>query len=186
VDDGTVRERVGEVEQAIASLEGLPPAPRETALAAFGALVELYGEAWARALDHLERTSPDALPGLAEDELVGHLLMIHGLHPSSVEKRVRQALDDLAATVDADGCRVELLGVDGATARLRLNGGGGVAAPGLSSLVEGAVRSAAPELERVEIELAGAAAAEPPRALVQIQVSRPGRERKERAAEVRA
>jgi hypothetical protein len=49
------------------------------------------------------------------------------------------------------------------------------------------VRSAAPELERVDVEVTGAAAAEQPRALVQIQVSRPGkerpgRERKEQAA----
>ena len=175
MDDGTVRERVGEVEQAIAHLEGLPPAQRETALAAFAALVELYGEAWARALDHLERTSPDALAGLAADELVGHLLMIHGLHPLSVEKRVRQALEQVEAAVDANGLEVELLSVDGVAARLRLSGRGGPLAAGLSDLLESAVRSAAPELDHVEIESPRVASERPP-ALVQIQLSRRGKE----------
>ena len=182
MDDGTVRERVGEVEQAIASLEGLPPAPRETALAAFGALVELYGEAWARALEHLERTSPEALAGLAEDELVGHLLMIHGLHPLSVESRVRRAVGAVVSAVDGEGLEVELVDLDGRAARLRVNARGGVPAAGLVDLLEGAVRSAAPELERVEIESPAAGAPDRPPALVQIQRSRPGKDRAEAGA----
>ena len=170
MDDHTVRARVAEVEEALASVEGLAPAPRETALAAVAALVELYGEGWARALARLERACPDAAAFLAEDELLGHLLMIHGLHPLAAETRVRRALRAVRNSVDADGVELELLDIDEGVAHVRL-GGNGVSGSKLPELVEGVVRSAAPELERIEIETAGPAVAPP--ALVQIERSRP-------------
>jgi len=174
MDDHTVRARIAEVEEALAAVEGLATAPRETALAAVGALVELYGEGWTRALARLERACPDAAAFLAEDELLGHLLMIHGLHPLAPETRVRRALREVKKSVDAD-LRVELLDIDQGVAHVRLSGNG-TSGAALANLVEGVVQSAAPELERVDIELpSGAGTEQPP--LVQIQLSRPGEAR---------
>ena len=152
MDERAVAERVARVEGALEALEGLPAGPRGTALEAVAALVELYGEGWARALEAVEAACPGASASLAGDELVGHLLMVHGLHPVAVEARVRGVLEEVEASVNADGLTLELLGVEDGVARLRFHGDGH-AAPGLQGLVEGAVLQAAPELERVEVEV---------------------------------
>ena len=173
MDDHTVRARVAEVEEALAAVEGLAAAPRETALAAVGALVELYGEGWSRALARLERAAPDAAAFLAEDELLGHLLMIHGLHPLAAETRVRRALREVKRSV-GERLQVELLDIDHGVAHVRLRGDGTIGSA-LANLVEGVVQSAAPELDRVDIELPSGPAPDQPAPLVQIQRSRPGK-----------
>lgn len=147
-----MRETVERVEAALEALEGLPAAPRETALEAVGALVDLYGEGWARALALLGDACPGGGDALADDELIGHLLMIHGLHPRDVESRVRAALEDVAETVSADGVRPELVAVEEGVARLRFRGNGHAPAAGFRQLVETAVLRAAPELEGMDVE----------------------------------
>ena len=47
-----------------------------------------------------------------EDELVAHLLLLHGLHPVPVRERVIGALDEVRPYLVAHGGGVELLGVD--------------------------------------------------------------------------
>ena len=49
---------------------------------------------------------------LAGDELVAHLLLLHGLHPVPLEERVRGALDEVRPYLDSHGGDVELLGVE--------------------------------------------------------------------------
>ena len=57
-----------------------------------------------------------------EDELVAHLLLLHGLHPVPVRERVRGALDEVRPYLVAHGGGVELLGVADGVVRLRLEG----------------------------------------------------------------
>lgn len=164
------RERVERVERAIEALEGLPADPRNTALDALTALVELYGEGWARALARVEDLAPGGAAFLAEDELVGHLLMVHDLHPEAMETRVRDALDGISEAVTAEGMEVELEALEGGAARVRFDRTPG---SGFRDLVEETVLRAAPELDRVEIEgPAGVGGRkEPP--LVQLRMGRP-------------
>lgn len=157
MDDRAVRDRVVRVERALEALEGLPAGPRRTALDAVGLLVELYGEGWARALARLEASRPGAASALAEDELVGHLLLIHGLHPDDVESRVREALETVERAVNADGLRIELVELGESVARLRFDGNGHEPAAGFRDLVQQTVLGAAPELELVEIEMPASA-----------------------------
>ncbi|MGH3101956.1 MAG: NifU family protein, partial [Thermoleophilia bacterium] len=82
------------------------------------ALVDLYGEGLARIVAH----DPECVAGLADDELVSHLLLLHGLHPRPLEQRVRGALADVRPYLEQHGGDVELLGVEGGIARLRLEG----------------------------------------------------------------
>lgn len=157
MDDREVRDRVVRVEQALEALEGLPAGPRRTALDAVGMLVELYGEGWARVLARLDELSPGVASALAEDELVGHLLLIHGLHPDDVESRVREALEAVETAVNADGLRIELIDLDASVVRLRFEGEGRVPAAGFRDLVQQSVLGAAPELEMVELEMPASA-----------------------------
>ena len=111
MDDAEVRALVGRVEQLLESIDGDPKATH-----AVQAVVELYGEALRRVA---HRVPADEL---VEDELLAHLLLVHDLHPESVETRVRRALDEVRPYLGSHGGGVELLGVEDGVARLRLEG----------------------------------------------------------------
>ena len=53
-------------------------------------LTELYGAGMARTLE-LADSHPDLIARLGRDELVGSLLVLHDLHPESLEQRVARA-----------------------------------------------------------------------------------------------
>jgi Fe-S cluster biogenesis protein NfuA len=149
MDDGEARERAARLEDQLAALEGLPPTARETATAAVATLLELYGEALARLA---VRLPADVLVG---DELVAHLLMVHGLHPAPVEQRVQAALDEVRPYLRSHGGEVELLGVRDGVVSLRLEGscsGCAVSRTTLEVAVEDAIRRAAPEVEAIRAE----------------------------------
>lgn len=153
MDDRAVHEQVARVERALEALESLPAEPRKTALDALALLLDLYGEGWSRALSRLEETCPSGARSLAEDELISHLLLIHGLHPEGVESRVAAALEEIRAVVNSDGLDVELVELAGGVAHLRFDGNGHAPESGLRDLVRQAVLGAAPELEQVDVEL---------------------------------
>ncbi len=160
-DDEHARARVARTEELLSGLESLPDgAAAARAAETVEALVDLYGDCLARITAHLgEDGRGDALlRRLADDELVGRLLLVHDLHPDPVETRVRRALEDVrnGAGPAADG--VELLELSGTTARVRLRGGGrgcssSSASPrALEEAVREAVTGFAPEVERVDVE----------------------------------
>ena len=144
---------IAEIEALLDRLDALPDAAaRETATETVQALVALYGEGL-RAV--IERVGPAQARALAEDELVAHLLLLHGLHPSPVEQRVREALDGVRPYLESHGGNVELLGVDDGVVRLRLQGsceGCPASAMTLKLAIEEAVLSAAPDVDAVEAE----------------------------------
>jgi Fe-S cluster biogenesis protein NfuA len=131
------------------------------------ALVDLYGEGLARIVAH----DPECVAGVAEDELVAHLLMLHGLHPVPLEERVRGALDDVRPYLEQHGGDVELLGVEGAVARLRLQGtcnGCPSSTATLKHAIEEAIQRVAPDIEEIEAE-----GAVEPSGLLQIEIACP-------------
>src|SRR3712207_933528 len=81
-------------------------------------LLELYGEGLARMMEvvaqgeECERT----FKAFTEDELISHLLLLHGLHPLDVETRVVQALEEVRPYLQSHGGNVELLGEEGGVA----------------------------------------------------------------------
>jgi Fe-S cluster biogenesis protein NfuA/nitrite reductase/ring-hydroxylating ferredoxin subunit len=159
MEDAAVRERLAHVESLLGSIED-----DAAATEAVAAVVELYGEALARLL---EGADPVA------DELVSHLLVLHDLHPVPVEERVLGALDEVRPYLRSHGGDVELLGVDGGVARLRLDGtcnGCPSSSSTMRLAIEEAVLRAAPEVTEVSAE--GVAA--PSSGLLQVgSLSRP-------------
>jgi Fe-S cluster biogenesis protein NfuA/nitrite reductase/ring-hydroxylating ferredoxin subunit len=159
--DRQAAECIQRVEDALARLDGLPQPASEDALQAMQAMLELYGEGLARILSIV---GADPVDELVADELVAHLLVLHGLHPVPVHQRVAQALDEVLPYLQSHGGGVELLGVADGVATLRLEGtcdGCPSSAVTLKHAVEEAILRAAPELERVEAEGAASPAAEP-------------------------
>jgi inorganic triphosphatase YgiF len=118
------------------------------ALDGIAILAQLYGEALARILC---RVSTRTRQQLADDELVGHLMLLHGLHPEPTEARIRAALADVAAELGERG-DAELEALSSELARVRVTSTGcGSQAGQLSDAVRQIVLAAAPELREVEV-----------------------------------
>jgi Fe-S cluster biogenesis protein NfuA/nitrite reductase/ring-hydroxylating ferredoxin subunit len=114
-------------------------------------VVGLYGAG-------LERIIQLGEPGLAErlatDDLVASLLLVHGLHPHDVHRRVSDALDRVRPYLGSHGGDVDLLEVTGDTVLLAFTGSCKScpsSAVTLELAVEDAVRAAAPEITSIEV-----------------------------------
>jgi Fe-S cluster biogenesis protein NfuA len=157
VDDQAARDRVGRIEALLETVDGLPDtAARDAATELVQTLLEVYGEGLARVVAHVAARDDGALASaLAGDELVAHLLLLHGLHPVPLEVRVRGALEEMRPYLDAHGGDVELLGVEAGVVRLQLQGscsGCPSSAVTLKHGIEEAIHKAAPDVERIVAE----------------------------------
>jgi Fe-S cluster biogenesis protein NfuA len=97
----------------------------------------------------------EALDACAADDVVAGMLLLHGLHPRSVEVRVRQALDSVRPYLRSHGGNVELLGVTDGVVRLRLEGSCHHCSSStvtMQQTIEQAIYGHAPEVAAVEVE----------------------------------
>jgi Fe-S cluster biogenesis protein NfuA/nitrite reductase/ring-hydroxylating ferredoxin subunit len=165
---------IGRVEGLLEELETLgDPATRDVGLETVQAVLELYGAGLERIVGRLGAPQVTAL---ATDELVEHLLLLHGLHPVGVEERVRDALEGVRPYLGSHGGDVELVGVSDGVARVRMQGsceGCPASSMTLKLAIEDAVLKAAPDVERVEAEEAAAPATAGGSPLLQIEVVKP-------------
>jgi Fe-S cluster biogenesis protein NfuA len=149
LDDAAVEQRLARIDELLGRIEEAPGPTAQAAVEAVGALTEVYGEALARVLD---RTDGALASRLAADELLGHLLVLHALHPDPVERRAERAVEALRSAVRERGGDIQLAGIDdGGVARVRLTVKGcGSASAGLEDAVRETLLAAAPELSGVE------------------------------------
>jgi Fe-S cluster biogenesis protein NfuA len=121
------------------------------------AVVALYGAGLERVINTV-RAAPggdQVIRQLAEDDLVGSLLLLHGLHPDDLDTRVQLALDRVRPYLGSHSGGIEYIGVDGdGVARLRLEGscdGCAGSAATVRNAIERAVLEAAPEVTSVDV-----------------------------------
>lgn len=129
-------------------------AARERAERLVAEVTDLYGAALARLLRLALTAEPALAEAVAADRLIASLLLVHGLHPHSVERRIEDALDQVRPYLGSHGGDVHLLDVDGSTVRLSFSGtcrSCPSSAVTLELAVEDAVRAAAPEVEAIEV-----------------------------------
>jgi Fe-S cluster biogenesis protein NfuA/nitrite reductase/ring-hydroxylating ferredoxin subunit len=120
-------------------------------------VVGLYGAG----LERIVRLAGDPGPEgglverLATDDLVASLLLVHGLHPHDVYRRVSDALDRVRPYLGSHGGDVDLLEVVGGdVVRLAFRGSCKScpsSAVTLELAVQDAVRAAAPEISSIEV-----------------------------------
>lgn len=175
LDDRAARDRVARVEALLEEVDALrDAAARETATELVEALLDLYGEGLARIVTRVaERDDGELAAAFAGDELVSHLLLLHGLHPQPLGARVRAALDEVRPYLEQHGGDVELLGIVEGVAHLRLQGschGCPSSTATLRSAIEEAIHRTAPDIDRIEAEGAVEAPAPAP-GLLQIELS---------------
>jgi Fe-S cluster biogenesis protein NfuA len=149
-------ERVGlRVEQLLDEIAAADPVAATAGTQLVSELLALYGTGIARILVMLQDIAPGAAERLSEDPLVAGLFALHDLHPVDINTRIERALDGVRPYLGSHGGDVELIGVSDDVVHLRLLGscnGCGASATTLEMAVDGAIREAAPEIERLEVE----------------------------------
>lgn len=123
-------------------------------------VTDLYGAGLERMIAAAAAAAPELADAFAADDLVASLLLVHGLHPHPVHRRICDALDRVRPYLGSHGGDVELLDVDldggggGGVARLRFSGNCKScpsSAVTLELAIEDAVLAAAPEISSLEV-----------------------------------
>lgn len=149
LDDRAVRALLAELNEQLAQLETTPGPVGELALTAVSGLAEIYSQALARTLDLAD---PALVERMLGDELIGHLLALHGIHPEPVAARVTRVIEGLRAALSGQGGTIELDGIDDAMAIVRVSvGGRGSISADIEHAVRRAMLAAVPELAGVAI-----------------------------------
>ena len=115
----------------------------------------LHGEGLDRMMELIHASDDDLARKLGRDELVGSILVLHGLHPLKLEERVAQALDKVSGRVHRDGGEIDVLSLQDGAVRLQLRMTGhscGSTGQALKTAIEDAVYQAAPDLSSLVIE----------------------------------
>lgn len=134
------------------------PVSRGIAEELVAAVVQMYGAGLERivaAVADAGAAGEGIRDALADDPVVGSLLLIHDLYPVPLEERVLAALDTVRPYMESHGGNVELLGVEDGIARLRLQGSCSTCAASTATLelaVRQALEEAAPDLAGMDVE----------------------------------
>jgi len=133
-------------------------------------VAELYGGGLARIVELASEGAPDLMDAMVADDLVASLLLVHGLHPESLARRVEGALASVRPLLAAHAGDVELLDIDedAGAVLIRLLGscdGCPSSSITLQLAVERAIVDAAPEIVRIDVDQPAAPAPGVPVAL---------------------
>lgn len=157
-DHATIANRVDTLLREIAAAATVARA-RERADELARTLVELYGEALERVLtivhDTAEERTDTIFAALCEDRFVESLLVLHDLHPLSLEDRVDAALVSVRPYLASHAGGIEVLSVTDGVAHVRLEGtcdGCPSSAATVKLAIEGAILDRIHEVTSVRVE----------------------------------
>jgi hypothetical protein len=159
MSDEGAEQALRQIEDLIAALDCIPdPAAREPARALLEVVLDLHAVALARMTAAIAASAggPALLQRLAEDEATRGILLLHGLHPETVEVRVGKALEELRPQFSGYGLGLMLVESNAKLARVRVRWISTSPAPidaaAFRDTLEAAIIEAAPDLEMLEIE----------------------------------
>ena len=158
-----IKDRIQKIEGLLGQLRSAAnPEIRTAALD----LVQILMDFHAAGIDRMMEISSNAgdagwelIDEFGRDETVGHMLLLHGLHPVDLDIRVRDALDRVRPYLQSHGGNVELLEIESGIVRLSLTGScNGCASSSLTlkTAIETAIFENAPDVISVECETASA------------------------------
>jgi Fe-S cluster biogenesis protein NfuA len=153
------QERLQRLEALLRDLErSADPAAASRTRELVQAVLELHGAGIERMLALMSEAGGAGdviLDGCARDDIVGGLLLLHGLHPLGLDDRVLLALDQVRPYLASHGGNVELLGIEGGLVRLKLLGschGCPSSAMTMKQTIEEAILAKAPDVTGVCVE----------------------------------
>jgi Fe-S cluster biogenesis protein NfuA/nitrite reductase/ring-hydroxylating ferredoxin subunit len=132
--------------------------PRDLAEELVSGVVQMYGVGLERILAAVRAAGEPGervAKGLAEDDFVAMLLLIHDLHPVPLGHRVQAALDSVRPYMESHGGNVELLSLENGVARIHLRGSCSdcsASSVTLELAIKQALEEAAPDLAGLEVE----------------------------------
>ena len=143
--------RFERIERGVRDIEAAAdPGLRASAQQLVQSVLELHATCLERLLEIVHNSGAagqDIIDRLGRDPLVGKLLLLHSLHPLTLEARVVQALEGVQPLLRPHRSEAHLLGIADGVVRVRVTGGNGTKA-----LVERTILDAAPDAASVEIE----------------------------------
>jgi Fe-S cluster biogenesis protein NfuA len=154
-DRDKLDQQLRQVEALLETLERVAdPAARTAAREMLQTLLALHRAGLGRMLEMIRQaeSGPALVTACGADDLVGRLLLLHGLHPVDLETRVRQALDQVRPMVRGHGGELELVSANQQVVRVRLQGDCSLSGPELQQLMEEAFLTIAPDVEVIEVE----------------------------------
>src|ERR1700681_4648637 len=159
LEERELQRRLARIDALVGELQQLPDlASRAIVEEVLSTVLDLHGEALSRMLDALgDRGNPQTdrlLHGMAEDDLIRGVLLLHGLHPIDLRTRVEDALESVRPYMRSHGGGVELVGISGDVVRIQLEGhcqGCPSSMVTLKLAVEKAIYDAAPDVAAIEV-----------------------------------
>jgi len=156
----SVREMGDRVEALLESISGANPvAARAKAEELVRTIVQLYGTGLARLLEIVHESAGENAPAiferLAEDKLVAGLLLLHDLHPHTLDQRVHNALERVRPYLKSHEGGVQITDIRDGVVSLRMEGschGCPASAETVRTAIEHAIVEAAPEITEVRAE----------------------------------
>ena len=114
------------LQQLLEQIQSQPnPAARVLLQECLQSLLAFYGDGLSRILGHVQGKGADGqeiLKRFLQDQTVSGLLLIHGLHPVSLEKRLQDAFEKVRPYMQSHGGNIELLSLENDIARVKLEG----------------------------------------------------------------
>ena len=154
--DENLNDRIHQIEGLIRKTEALPdPNARSLALELCQAVLGFHAAALERLIEIISQAGEPCaalVNDLAADDLTSSLLLLHGLHPHSLEERVVGALEKVRPYLRSRGATVRLAGIADGVVRVRVEGARASATAPVQAAVEEAVYSMAPEATAVVVE----------------------------------
>ncbi len=155
MDSNEFQAHAEQVERLVEQVSGLKDDDaRSTALDLLQALMDLHGAGFTRIVELLGESEAGrkSLARLGEDTLVCGLMVLYGIHPVTLDDRIKNAVEKARPQVQKQGGKVELLEVSDGLVRVSISstGNGCHSSPdALKQLVEQSIREAAPEVVEV-------------------------------------
>jgi Fe-S cluster biogenesis protein NfuA len=135
------------------------PAARELTSQIIQTLMEYHGAGLSAMMERVAGAGvvgQSIISDFAQDDLIGSLLLLYGLHPLDLDARVRQGLEKVRPYLKSHGGNVELLGItDAGVVRLKMQGschGCPSSAATLKNSIEQAIYDKAPDVAGIEVE----------------------------------
>ncbi|GAC1656633.1 MAG: hypothetical protein NVS9B12_08390 [Vulcanimicrobiaceae bacterium] len=157
---GNLREMGDRVEAILESIKGANPTTARTkAEELVRTIVQFYGTGLARVLEIVDESAGEQSPAIFErlsaDKFVSALLLLHDLHPYTLEERVHNALESVRPYLKSHEGGVSITRIQDGVVYLKMEGscnGCTASAETVRTAIENAVKEAAPEITEVRAE----------------------------------
>ena len=143
---------IDQIEKLVRQAEELTdPASRSIAVDLVQAVLDFHAAGFERVLE-IAAESPALAKRIVGDDLISSLLLLHDLHPDTLDTRICRAVDKLQTAFRPLGASLSLICIDNETVRLEFESTRTWPGESTRTTIENAIFQAAPEVSTVIVE----------------------------------